>query len=764
MSVLNKLRHNNPIMKIHLVSIALTLIAPAFSQDVLWPTTLGKYFSSNFGENRDDHFHMGLDIKTNGKIGMEVLAVEDGYISRIRSNYEGYGKSLYQRTNSGHEVVYGHLESFTPVMEKVWRLQQAKRRSYIVDTQFSSREFQVKKGDLIGYSGNTGNSFAPHLHFEYRDGKSVPLNPLTMAFELEDQMTPFARELAVIPLSQSAMINASPLIQTFPLFRDKGGVYHFADTISVFGEFGFAMNAVDKREGTNNIYQFHRIELLVDGKLEFELNYDQIPFKQGKFAKTMIQYDLKRQNLGEFQKLYRLPEHKKISLHVSETSGILGLAPGVHSIEIHILDAKGNKTIVKGTVAATFPMTLEANEIFRDDKVIILALAPKRGGLSIRDAVIYNFTKYGFTDQKVEILHSEQVKKDLHVTLPLRSIKDRVLQIIGINQLGGMIDPYHWTDVKPEISVVDVHPELKISNTQRGLFFQVDIDHYVPAKVTMRLANDNTFMSYPMNQIGPNTFLTEKLSHNIVNNMTYVDIELQNEDLSRETRFHYLMQFVSPGEEYFAFSNDRDCSIKTLPGTFFQNSVVWIDKVKEFATVESGFHMSPVYQLQPFDLALKGNFQVGIRYERDLAEHSNLGIYYFDPKSEKWTYVETINNKRKQILTAELDRMDAVTVIQDLDSPKIKSTFPGNGGQYHLGDIDKIVIKVDDLISGIAPEEDSFDLLFNDDILYPAYQPIKKTITYNFDQPLQKGPHKIEFKVQDRMGNESNETIYFSIY
>ena len=164
-------------MKLKLISIALAITAPALSQDVLWPTTLGKYFSSNFGENRDDHFHMGVDIKTNGKIGMEVLAVEDGYISRIRSNYEGYGKALYQRTNSGHEVVYGHLESFTPTMEKVWRLQQAKRRSYVVDTQFASREFQVKKGDLLGYSGNTGNSFAPHIHFEYRDSKSVPLNP-----------------------------------------------------------------------------------------------------------------------------------------------------------------------------------------------------------------------------------------------------------------------------------------------------------------------------------------------------------------------------------------------------------------------------------------------------------------------------------------------------------------------------------------------------------------------------------------------------------
>ena len=707
---------------------------------------------------------MGLDIKTNGKIGQEILAVEDGHISRVRSDFNGYGKALYQRTVSGHEVVYGHLASFTPVMEKVWRLQQAKRRSYNVDAQFSPREFQVKKGDLIGFSGNTGHSFAPHLHFEYRSSKSEPLNPLTMAFNLDDNVMPIPIKLAVIPISQGSLINASPLSQIIPLFRDKGGTYHFADTISVFGEFGFAVQAVDKREGTNNTYQFHRAELIIDGQPEFELNYTKIPFSQGKFAKTVIQYDLKRKNLGEFQKLYRLAEHRKISIHASDNSGILGLAPGFHSVEINIFDAHGNKTVVRGMVAGTFPMTLEAKEIFRDKKVVTLALAPRRGGLPIRDAVVYNFTPYGFPDQKVDILHAEQVKKDLHITIPLSAIHDRILQIIGINQLGGMVNPYHWTTLNLEISVVDVHPNLKVSNTERGLFFQVDLDHYVPARATIRLANDNTFMSYSLAQIQPNTFLTERLSHQVVNNMKYVDVELTHEGLSRETRFHYLLQAVGPGQEYHVISNDRNCSIETKPGTFYQTNVIWIDNVKEFAPVTDGFHLSPVYQIQPFDLALKSKFRVGIRYDRDLVEHSNLGIYYYDGKEEEWVYTPTENNRRKQILTAELEQMDAVTIIQDLDSPQIKNTFPGNSGRYHIQDVNRIEIEVDDSISGIESEEASFDLLLNDNPVYPAYQPLKKTVSYNFDQPLKEGQHKIDFKVRDRMGNESAGTIYFSVY
>ena len=93
-----------------------------------------------------------------------------------------------------------------------------------------------------------------------------------MAFDLEDNSMPVAKKIALIPISQGSLINASPLAQTFPLFRDKKGIYHFADTISVFGEFGFSIETIDKRQGSKNKYQFYRAELVVDGEKEFEID------------------------------------------------------------------------------------------------------------------------------------------------------------------------------------------------------------------------------------------------------------------------------------------------------------------------------------------------------------------------------------------------------------------------------------------------------------------------------------------------------------
>ena len=136
-------------MHLKKIFILFMFLATYHAQEPHWPTDAGKSYSSNFGEYRDDHFHMGLDIRTKGTIGHKVYAVENGFISRIVTNYSGYGKAIYHKTISGKTIVYAHLENFSPIMERVVKLQQAKNKKYSISTNFSSNEFRVKKGEVV---------------------------------------------------------------------------------------------------------------------------------------------------------------------------------------------------------------------------------------------------------------------------------------------------------------------------------------------------------------------------------------------------------------------------------------------------------------------------------------------------------------------------------------------------------------------------------------------------------------------------------------
>ena len=151
--------------------------------------------------------------------------------------------------------------------------------------------------------------------------------------------------------------------------------------------------------------------MYINNKLSFELNYNRIPYSQTNNVRTLVQFELKKQNLGEYQKLYRLPEHPKMSVHKLDQNGVITLPPGYHKIKIIITDAAGNTAIANGVMLGTFPMSINAKEIARDDNQISIEISPTRGGLAIRDATVYAFTPFGFPDEKVKILNSERKGK-----------------------------------------------------------------------------------------------------------------------------------------------------------------------------------------------------------------------------------------------------------------------------------------------------------------------------------------------------------------
>ena len=737
-------------------------LATYHAQDPHWPTDAGKAYSSNFGEYRDDHFHMGLDIRTKGTVGHKVYAVENGFIFRIVTNYSGYGKAIYQKTINGKTIVYAHLENFNPIMERVVKLQQAKNKKYSISTNFSSNEFRAKKGEVIGYTGETGYAFGPNLHFEVRDKSDAALDPLNNGYLISDKVTPVMNKIALVPLSRGALINSSPLVQTIPLFRDKNGIYLFADTVSVIGDFGLAIQAIDKKEGSKYKYQFHKAELFVDNKTAFRLDYNRIPYNQTNNVRTLVQYELKKQNLGEYQKLYRLPEHPKMSVHGIEETGILRLSPGYHKIEIKIIDAAGNEAIARGIFLSTFPMSINAKEISRTDKIITLEMSPIRGGLAIRDAITYSFTPFGFPDTKISNIHTQKVGKNLHVSFPIEEANDRILQILAINQIGAMASPYHWSNYNSLKTVLDVNPKLDIMHTEGGIFFQIEMDQYAPGKAKLKLSNDNIFKSYPVTQIQPTVFLSDMLSPKTLNGVKYVDVSLIQGNLSRETRFNFIPGLAEPKKKTVILSRDKNCSIQTLSSTVYSTTAVWIEKVDKHASVKNGYHLSSVYQLQPFDRVLNDEFLVGLRYNHRYSGHTKMGIYYYDDNNSNWEYVQTKNNQERNILTASLDQFHAVTIIQDLAAPKILKTYPANKGYYKGNDIKKITIDIDDYISGIEAKEKSFSIELDGKKLFCAYQPVKKQISYAFDRGLSPGEHQLDIGIVDKVGNKTEKTIFFT--
>ena len=175
-------------------------------QDFHPPLDIPLVLSGTFGELRSNHFHAGIDIKTQGQSGLKVYAIADGYISRIKVSPWGYGKAIYITHDNGYSSVYAHLMRYTGAIQDYVISSQYKNQSYDIELFPTKNELRVKKGEIIGLSGNTGSSAAPHLHFEIRNSQNqYPQNGLQFGFDITDNIPPVIKELKVYSKSKKTV-------------------------------------------------------------------------------------------------------------------------------------------------------------------------------------------------------------------------------------------------------------------------------------------------------------------------------------------------------------------------------------------------------------------------------------------------------------------------------------------------------------------------------------------------------------------------------
>ena len=311
------------------------------------PLDIPLVLSGTFAELRGNHFHGGIDIKTQGRSGLKIGAVADGYVSRVAVSPYGYGNALYLRHPEGYTTVYGHLNAFYPELEK-WIEDQMRDRSKNDGNLYPSPEqFKVTRGQLVAFSGNTGGSFGPHLHFEIRDTKTEePLNPLEFGLEVQDTRKPDVRGLR----------------WTAKDFADKG-TFKAGDTIKFSRGLGIDLFTTDKQDLANNNNGVYSIDATIDGQSFFTANYRRINFSTSRFINAHINYDLYCSRGVRYTRLYELENNP---LKITDTYEIS--APAFRASKGWITVAQDSVVMVKASVrdfegnTSEFSFYIEGNE------------------------------------------------------------------------------------------------------------------------------------------------------------------------------------------------------------------------------------------------------------------------------------------------------------------------------------------------------------------------------------------------------------------
>lgn len=314
------------------------------------PVNIPISLSGNFGELRPNHFHMGIDIKTAQRENLPVYAAAEGYVSRIKIEPGGFGRAIYITHPNGYTTLYAHLNNFAAKIDAFVKQQQYAQESWKVELQVPPDLLPVKQGDFIAYSGNTGGSQAPHLHFEIRrTADDVNLNPLLFGMPLQDNVRPRILRFAVYDRTRSVYEQTPKVVAA----RLSAGNYVTSPAVVKVGSpfVSFAITAFDSHTGSSNLNGIYSATLYVNDAEEESFTMNNISYNDTRYLNAHIDYRYKVLNGSYLQHLSELPGCLNSIYTNGNGKGVVDISDGnIYDILVVVKDAAGNRSQLKTSV------------------------------------------------------------------------------------------------------------------------------------------------------------------------------------------------------------------------------------------------------------------------------------------------------------------------------------------------------------------------------------------------------------------------------
>ncbi|TAK52375.1 MAG: M23 family metallopeptidase, partial [Bacteroidetes bacterium] len=711
--------------------------------DYLWPTDASTRITSSFAEYRSMHYHGGLDISTNGEVGYNVFAVRDGYLYRISILPNGYGKTLLIKHRDGFYSFYVHLQKFNDKIEEITKQEQIKRGSFFIEKTFDNPIVEVKKGEVIAFTGETGVG-PPHLHFEIRDENMNNVNPLLIYGDaLKDNIAPSINGLALFPIGVNSTIEGKSAPKYLGRLNRHKGKYTVPQTIRIHGEVGFGIRAFDRADGNRDKSGVYRLEFYVDDKLTFAKQLDRFPALQTKQIYLDYDYPTILQGKGEYQKLF-VEEGTSLPFYGNLVNGdgvinTQAMSEGEHTYRIVCKDFKNNASMLEGSLFVNHTPSIEISSV-ENEKIILTS--PERETLT----KFTIFTKR-LSDKKwiqTNLKKTSIQLVDSTIILSFNSTKYDALKIVAESKLGIASKPALYFMKKPQTSPTPITLDFRqMANHIRATISTAGIFTSTPV-FTVKTGTTLQTIPVEMQSLSEYTacLLPSQLSAGM--HTSQVSAEVNG---TRTTASEVLDLFaITPAMSGSFSTGSSGVIISYNADAVYQPMVLQIQNLSTPTTTK--------YTLGPTNLILNDGFQVSIPVRTSQCTEKH-GLYFRG--NGGWSFQKSLQENNMEFVSTKLTRtLGELAIFKDEQPPSIGRLRFNQSKGFVNGNF-----KYSDNLSGVDYE--GLKIYVDDQLVIPEVDDEHHRVWFKSDEQLPAGKHNLTITLRDKVKNEAKVTKTFTV-